>query len=358
MEYTNEILEKINDKKQENIRYSRYYYKMSQDLKEFINLSDRLQKKSDRINDCLNLWEWDVYHKNKIMDLQRVNRCLNNRFCPNCRKLDLAKCIHSFQGPFKKLLDDGNYPYLLTLTLPNCKAEDLSKTIDHLNKCFLRLYRGFGEDSIHSIKFRELEFTAGLKVLEITYNSRSRTYHPHLHCVVFSKFYNELYFNKHIKGHYSQKRKSYNFHSEADLHFMKIWTMINEKIRLTEKNYFNMTDDPTDLLQVDIKEMDEGGIYEVLKYTFKDTDIRNYSVFRTLVESLDHKRIRQGYGALNNLKAEYVEDGDKQSLEEFLTEKEDPTRLLTREISELVTTYNEYKKVSRFTPNEYMNIIE
>lgn len=358
MEYTNEILEEIKVKKQVNITYSRYYFKMSKELKNLKVEHDRLQKRSDRIHDCLNLWAWDKYEKNKLLDLKKVNRCMNNRFCPNCKKLDLSKAIHSFKEPFQKLLLDGNYPYLLTLTIPNCKAEDLSDTIDLLNKSFLRLYRGFGEDSNNTIKFRELEFTACLKALEITYNSHSKTYHPHLHCIVFSKYYNELYFNKNIKGLYSQKRKTYNYHSQADIHMAKIWTMIVDKIRLTEKNYFKLTDDPKKLYQVDIKEMDEFGIYEVMKYTFKDSDIKNYSVFKTLVQALENRRIRQGYGELYNLKTEFSDDGEKQDIDEFLETKENPTSLLTREINELITTYREYRKVSRFTPNEYMNIID
>ena len=358
MEYTNEILEKIKLKKQENKRYSRYYFRLAKENKDQISYSEKLKNKSDNILDCLNLWEWHKYEKNKLLDLQRVNRCKNNRFCPNCRKLDLAKCIHSFQKPFSDLLLDGNYPYLLTLTIPNCPGDKLEETIDFLNKCFARLWRGFFEDSQNTIKFRELEFTACLKVLEITYNRQRKDYHPHLHCVVFSKYYNEFYFRKYIRGHHSNKRRSLNFHSEADLHIAKIWTMIVDKVRLTEKNYFNMPNDPTKLYQVDIKEMDDSGIYEVLKYTFKDSDVANYEVFKTLVGALANKRIRKGYGSLLTFKAEFVEEGDKQSIEEFLVEKEDPTGLLTREISELITTYKEYKKISRFTPNEYMNIID
>lgn len=364
MEYTNEILEKMNSKKQVNSVYAKYYFRMANEVKNVSSEYERLNNRSNSINDCLNLWAWDKYERNKVLDLRTVNRCKNNRFCPNCRKLDLAKSINHFQKPFKKLLDDGNYPYLLTLTVPNCKAEDLINTINYLNKCFLRLYRGFGETNQHTIGFRELEFTAALRVLEITYNFREKTYHPHFHCIVFSKYYNELYFSKNIKGKYSFKRQSYNFHSQADLHFMKIWTMINKKIRLTEKNYFNMKDDPKvnykdgGLLLVDIREMDESGIYEVLKYTFKDTDISNYSVFKTMVQALYRRPIRSGYGLLNKIKFEDVEDGEKQSIEEYLETKEDPTNLLTREISELVTTYKEYRKVSRFTPNEYMNIID
>ena len=365
MEYTNEILEDIQAKKVVNTQFSKWYWKMGIDLKGEKITSDRLQKKSEKINDCLNLWAWDVYSKNKVMDLVKVNRCYNNRFCPNCRKLDLAKSIHSFQKPFKKLIDEGKNPYLVTLTVRNVVAEDLNEAIQKLYKDFYKLFTGLNRPNSHGstrpgIRFREINFEACLKVLEITYNKRKRTFHPHLHCIMFSSAKYEINdYRKYVQGHYSFKRESYNYHSKMDIHLQKLWTMINLKIRMTEKNFEDMSNDPKQLMQVDIREMDEKGIYEVLKYTFKDTDISNYFVFETMVNALNNRRIRQGYGELYNLKTEDVYEGEIQSLEEFLDIKENPSSLVTREINELLTTYKDFKKISRFTPSiEYSNIIE
>ena len=351
MEYTNEVLEKMEEKKSYNISYSKYYYRLHKDTKDEI-----YKKKSDRIGSCLNLWAWDVYKKNKLMDLKKVNRCMDNRFCPNCKKLDLAKCIHVFNPRFTSLIQEGYKPYLLTLTIPNCPGEQLEESINILNKMFSRFWRGMCEENQNSFKFRTFKFDAALKVLEITYSKKRGDYHPHFHCVVFSK--SKINLKKNIIGLYSNKRKSENKHSLADIEIMKIWTMIFRKIRLTEKNFENMTINPKELLQCDIKEMNEKGIFEVLKYTFKDSDIVNYKVFKTLVLALKNKRIRQGYGLLYNLRTEDVDVGEEQSIEDFLEEKENPSNLLTREIKELITTYHEYRKISRFTSSEYMNIIE
>ena len=59
---------------------------------------------------------------------------------------------------------------------------------------------------------------------------------------------------------------------------------------------------------------------------------------------------------LYNLKCEEVDTGLKQELE--LVEKENPSSLLTREINELVTTYRDYKKISRFNNQLDNNIKE
>ena len=42
------------------------------------------------------------------------------------------------------------------------------------------------------------------------------------------------------------------------------------------------------------------GFYEVFKYVFKDTDIKDFEVFRHLFFGLRDKRLRQGYGLLYN----------------------------------------------------------
>lgn len=351
MELTNEVLEKIEDKKSFNRQYSKWYYSMGQLQQDKQSvLANSYFKKSERINDCMNLFQWDLYRENKLMDLQRVNRCMNNRFCPNCRKLDLAKMIHKFKKPFSDLIKQGYLPFLLTLTIPNVTGEELEQTIRTLSANFRKFYHLYSRELPKGFKGRSLGIDAALKVLEITYNKESNTFHPHYHLMVFipAKFYDQSLFSKIYQGHWSYKRQEFNMYSDIDLEMARLWTMVNKKIRINQKNFDNMSDDIRELYQVDIKEMDSSGIYEVLKYTFKDSDISSFYVFKTLVESLYKKRIRQGHGLLYNFKCEEVEEGEKQDLEEFLDKKENPEHILTHEINELLTVYRDFRKVSRF----------
>ncbi len=354
MEFTNEILEKMDSKKKKyNNQYSKWYYGMSEEFKENFSI---YKKRSERINDCLNLWHWDKYEKNKILDLQSVNRCNNNRFCPNCKLLDISKFIHKFRDVYKQYSDLGYHAYMLTLTIPSVSASQLRNTIDKLNKSFLKLMQKYTYDLDNKLSYsnRLIKLEGGIKVLEITYN-QEQGFKPHLHCVVFSN-YNicEKLINKHIEGKWSNKRNSYNMKSFVDLQIGQLWSMIWYNERLTSKNITDIVYDPKQEyfkkgkknLEVDFKELDESGIYEVFKYTFKDTDIENYYVFKTLVQALENKRIRQGFGILFNMQCEEIEIGEVQELE--LIEKENPVSLLTYEINELITTYRNYKKVSRF----------
>lgn len=358
MEFTNDILKEMKIKKDYNAIYSKYFYKLSYEFNPESKRYNSLRKKSDRLNDCLNLWLWDIYHVNKVMDLQKVNRCMDNRFCPNCRKLNLAHAIHNFSPHFKQLLDDGYNPYLLTLTVPSVTKDKLKNTIDCMNKSFRKFFDCFSQDIASGRKgFSErlIKFDAAYKVLEITCNNFDNTYHPHFHVIIFSKEYDSYLFKKNIPGPFRKKSNSYSQNSLMDLHCMKLWKMCFDNIRLSKKNFNLMSNNWADLYICDVREMDYHGIYEVMKYTFKDADIKNYDNFRTLFLSLEFKRIRQGYGLLYNLKCEEEEEGEKQSLEEFLEKEETPEQLLTQELNQLVTVYKDYRKISRFKAYEEFN---
>lgn len=355
MKFTNKTLEKMDKKKKEfNSCYSDYYYGM---FKEFNQ--KKYKNKSDNINDCMNLWLWDKYEKNKILDLQKVNRCHNNRFCPNCKLLDISKFIHEFRKNYSNLIKEGYKAYMLTLTIPSIPGNDLRATLDKLNKTFLKLIEKYTYDDKRAYSDRFFKIEGGIKVLEITYNSYNG-FHPHFHCVILVRddISKEL-LEKKYRGKWSNKRQSYNMKSEIDCQFGKIWSMLWYKERLTLKNINNIDYNPAETyynkkenkkcLEVDFTELDEKGIYEVFKYTFKDSDIENYYVFKTLVQALENKRIRQGFGILYNMKCEDIESGEVQEL--ILEIKENPVSILTYEINELITVYRDYKKISRFNPN-------
>lgn len=359
MNFENEVLEEMQRKKiNYNKKYSKWYLEMSKEFEKLKVYSQKLEKRAERINNCLNFWEWDVYKKNKLMDLQKVNRCLNNRFCPNCRKWDLASAIHNLRKPLNNLLLEGYYPYLITLTVPNVTGEKLRKTIDKMNKAFRKLFGAYSyslDGKTKGFKERLMQFEGALKVLEVTYNKEVNTYHPHFHCMFFSTEYDESIFKKEVPGEWSNKRQCYNFYSIIDMQIMKLWTMYYNNIRLSIKNYNSFKLE--DCYLCDIREMNSAGIVEVLKYTFKDTDIVSYNVFKTLVEALDKKRIRQGYGILYNLKLEGDAEGEILDLENYLTEEETPKKLITHEIKELISDYREYTKISRKKASDELKII-
>lgn len=362
MDFSNETLIEMQSKKYKyNKRYCEWYTEMSKDCysQNLWAYSETLLRKAERISNCLNIWQWDVYHKNKLMDLQKVNRCMNNRFCPNCRKWDLAGAIHNLRGPLNKLLLDGYYPYMVTLTIPNVEGSDLRRTIEKMNKAFKKLFGAFNyslDGTTKGFNQRYFRVSGALKVLEITYNLTNDTYHPHFHCIFFSEEYDESIFKKNTIGEWSNNRQSYNFYSDIDIQIMKLWTMCYNGQRLTGNNYDKLNLE--ELFICDIREMDSSGIVEVLKYTFKDSDVANYNVFKTIEMAIERKRIRQGYGVLYGLKLEGDTDGENLSLDEFLIEAESPEELFTFEINQLIKDYGEYRKISRAKSTEEIENIK
>lgn len=359
----------MNEKKAVNSVFSKYLYGMHlETLDENLsvkynyenedsdgysyNLGKRYKNRSDRMNDCMNLWLWDAYHKNRVLDLKKVNRCKDSRFCPNCKKFSLASAISNFSPHFHRLLRDGYYPYIMTLTIPNVTGAELRPTLESLNiafkKFWIKMSYELTDEKHAGFTERLMRFEGALKFLEITYNKLTDTYHPHFHCIVFSKEYDKTIMDKHIEGTYSIKRKQVDLHSHMDMQIMRLWTMCYNNKRVSVKNYDDFVLKGEQAYMCDIRECDNEGIWEVLKYTFKDTDIINYKVFKTFFTALDGRRIRQGHGILYNLNCEDDNGDDDINIEDYLTEKENPVELVTQEIHQLITVYSEYQKISRF----------
>lgn len=334
------------EKQEYNKLYSEFFMRMFRE-----GYGVKLKNKSDRINSCLDVWVWDEYQKNKLLDLKKVNRCNNNRFCSNCKTLDAARFIHYIKPQIQKLIYDDYIPMLLTLTVPNCSGSELVKTLNSMNYTFRKFFEKFNTLGRNAFALRHCRIFGCLRTLEITHNDLNDSYHPHFHCLIFLKDVDQNLLRKIIKGRYSKKNNAYNYHSKLEIQFMKIWSMLYKKIRLTQKNYNLHPDDPFDdqNLVIDLRPLDIDGIYEVVKYTVKDVDMTSYKVFKVYVIALENRRIRQTYGDLLDFDEENFDVGEYQELE--LEIEEDPEQLIVQDITELFTKYKEYKKISRFQPN-------
>ena len=356
MKYSNEELREINLKKKKyNTLYSNYYIRLHSELKDI-----KYKKRSERLSNCLDIWIFDKYEKNYILDLKSVNRCGLYRVCPNCKLLNQRKYYYKIVGEIERIKEQGYKLQLLTLTIPNCSADNLSNELDRLNKNFRKLFHKFNqptETGFNGYKDRLAKMHAALKSIEITYNHRKKTYHPHLHILtVWDSDLDETLLDKNIKGKYSFKKNQYNYHSILEMQVMKIWSLLDTGKRLTKKNLDSLPklpdnkNDPEGQLRViDLRDFDSNGLLELLKYTVKDNDIDNYEVFKTIIQSIENKRMKQLYGTLWGIEdSEEYEIGEYQELE--LSIEEYPQPLTITDIKELFTKYKNYQKISRFTP--------
>ena len=102
-----------------------------------------------------------------------------HRLCPVCVWRSAAKKWHKTYSIIARLEQTKTYVFaLLTLTIRNCRAEDLKTTIDELMQAINRL------NSNNRFKSRVKGF---IRSLEITYNPDQKdglVYHPHYHFIL------------------------------------------------------------------------------------------------------------------------------------------------------------------------------
>lgn len=116
-------------------------------------------KKASRVADCASVVEYHQYDGVEKPVLSNVWFC-KNRLCPLCSWRRSMKLY----GQLSKIMDNlsGNFRFIfVTLTIKNCKAEDLASTVKLLNQSFNRLKT-----------YKYMQFVKGFfKALEITHDN-------------------------------------------------------------------------------------------------------------------------------------------------------------------------------------------
>lgn len=192
------------------------------------------------------------------------------RLCSGCAWRSAVKSAQCISAIAQKMSDDGYIMIFVTLTVPNVAGDKLRKTIQHLGRSWLRLTK----------RKRYAVWTDGVRKIEITYNAKTDTYHPHMHMVLFVT---PGYFARH-------------YVSRAQL--LKDWREVTEQPEIT---------------QVDIRRCRDLGatnaILEVAKYSAKASDYaHSEEVLDTFYKALHHTRMLTFFGRCRELREEYEND--------------------------------------------------
>lgn len=338
------------------------------------NIPPTMFNRGDRISSCMDYWVWDKYEKNKLLDLQKVNRCKNRAFCPNCKMLSVSRFIHEFRNQMPSLI--GYVPYMITLTIPSIPVDGkaFSDTLEQFSSAFNTFCRKLmrpkitptGRKSSQALQCRYFDMVGGVRVLEVTCSDKSGL-HPHYHIIIYvrEEIAFELLEKKHL-ARWNTETEKRDYKSDVEVQIGKLWSMLWAGLSL--QNWDKIEFDPSAnylkkngvnlsarVLEVDLRPLDESGIYEVFKYTFKNSEVKDYTVFKALVDGLERRRFRQGFGCLYGLKCDDDDEGEYQELK--LDIEEDPETLVTKEISELVAEFRDYKKISRFNKGSLIDSI-
>lgn len=95
------------------------------------------------------------------------------RWCMVCNRIRTAKAINAYVPAIEAWGDDA---YFVTLTVTNCKGWELRDTVGAMLKSFTSCQRSMKRT--HGIPLE------AIRKLEVTYNAKADTYHPHFHVVV------------------------------------------------------------------------------------------------------------------------------------------------------------------------------
>lgn len=155
---------------------------------------DEINKaKSSRLRECANWLEFSV-DENGNKKLSNANFC-RVRLCPICTWRRGLKIFAHTKAIMDEMKKDKEYSYVfLTLTVRNCKGENLQSMIDTMFTAWNRLMNRKAIKFTVKGWYRGLEITHNVNSLSDSYN----TYHPHFHCVFAV---NQRYFksNEYIK---------------------------------------------------------------------------------------------------------------------------------------------------------------
>ena len=137
--------------------------------------------KSDRVLNCGTLLEFQRAENDNDWKLSSANFC-RDRLCPMCSWRRTYK-IYAQISQIMNVIENDYAFLFLTLTIPNCSADELPQTIDNLQAGWQRL--------IHYKRF-QTAVKGYFKALEVTRNTNRRsksynTYHPHYHVILAVK---------------------------------------------------------------------------------------------------------------------------------------------------------------------------
>lgn len=197
-----------------------------------------LHKKAMQMLSCGSFLAFKKFH-DETLKLHNANFC-RLRLCPLCAWRRSLKVFTQLEKIMEVATKEDKYEYLfLTLTIRNCPADELSETISTMIKGYDALFKKRNIAKVYKGAFRSLE---------VTYNKKTKEFHPHFHVVLMVE---KKYLSRN-EGYISQKK------------LVKIW-----------RDCLKVDYDPIlDIRKIKSSDLNiKKAVAEVAKYTVKSKDI-------------------------------------------------------------------------------------
>jgi plasmid rolling circle replication initiator protein Rep len=226
------------------------------------------EKRAERVKNCATFLEFRKDLETDAKHLVRANFC-KAVLCPMCQWRKSLK-VFTQVGKVMDAVSERRpelVPLFLTLTVRNCAVDKLSEALDELFEGFRRFL---------NVRRVERVIKGFFRALEITYNAKTDTFHPHIHMIVLVD-----------KGYF--KGREYMSTRE----WVEIW-----------KKALNVDYGPVlDIRRCNTPTGERKHVAEVAKYTLKDDQYAtsNSALTDRLVLSLSkalHKRMLVAFGGV------------------------------------------------------------
>lgn len=244
---------------------------------------DELKSKITSVCECGNLVKF-VTNKDKSKKHLNDARFCHWRFCALCAwRLSLKRTFVT--KIVMTRLSKLNYRFLfVTLTAPNVQAEELSDEISRLNEAWKRMSQ--------RKKYKSL-IVGGIRKIEVTYNKKADTYHPHLHILLcVEKDYFKRSTNKNREKYYPNMIMFEDW--QAD------WQSALRDERAEQIRVQAISNNPRKLAKA---------IAEISKYSAKDSEMAvDKKVFEAMYLGMKGKRLFSPFGEMKKLFREFEKD--------------------------------------------------
>lgn len=138
-------------------------------------------KRAARYHECCNAVTFNEFADNETGEVRRTfggGKPCRQRLCPTCQHLKSRVLVSQVQQVHERHLEKSpdSIGLLLTLTVRNCKPDDLRETVRRMHHAFGKLRRRVEFEQAVRGFFRATEVTVS--------KGENRTYHPHMHVLL------------------------------------------------------------------------------------------------------------------------------------------------------------------------------
>ena len=268
------------------------------------------KKKGARMIDCAKVLLFKKFEQIEYRKLFKAFMC-KILLCPFCMTRKSILIGNNLYKVLQTGADERGLEYIhLTLALKNCKINELQGTIELMLKSFQKfvnrdIFKQKGKGAKGTIK-------GWFRNLEITFNEKDKTFHPHFHVILAVE---KSYFFKETNpdGYLTQERA---------LQMWKEGLAVDYLPTVDLRKVYYLDDKGNKIINFTDGEGLKKAVEEASKYITKALDLLSISdeklqkkVIKNMFQALSYRRLFAYGGVLKNIRAELkLQDEEKSNL--------------------------------------------